>query len=181
MRTRWSASLLLCTAAFAQQAGVAPEWDIGRTLKAISAHVAKLLPVIEQIHPQEWVAKGAPDTYVVQWNSSVAQAKSIDAAAQNLAQQPDRLPDALQILFRIESLDATLRSLEEGMRKYQNPAMAELLSGIAAENGANRERLQQYVLDLANERDQQFQVADREAQRCRESIAKEPAPVRKHK
>src|SRR5260370_5636392 len=126
MRTTWCVSLFLCTAASAQQGGAAPEWDIGKTLKAISAHMAKLQPMLEQVHPQEWVQKGAPDTYVVQWNSSVSQAKTIDTTTQDLVQHPDRLPEALQILFRIQSLDAAVRSLAEGMRKYQKPPMDDL-------------------------------------------------------
>ena len=35
------------------------------------------------------------------------------------------------------------------MRKYWNPAVADLLNSQMAENGANRDRFQRYILDLA--------------------------------
>ncbi|MDQ6666480.1 MAG: hypothetical protein M3Z23_19035 [Acidobacteriota bacterium] len=153
--------------------GLAADWDISKTLRGISAHIAQLQPILEQIRPKEWIAKGAPDTYLEQWQSSVSQANSLAASAQTLARHPEKLPDSLQILFRIQSLDSSMNSLKEGLRKYQNPALADLLDGVAAENTVNRDKLQQYVLDLATQKEQQFQVADREAQRCRESLSKE--------
>ncbi|MGI8988204.1 MAG: hypothetical protein ACR2I2_01315 [Bryobacteraceae bacterium] len=159
--------------------GISAAWDIDKTLQAISAHVTQLQPILEQIRPKEWIAKGAPDTYIAQWQSSVSQAKSLAASAQTFAQHPEKLPDSLQILFRIQSLDSSVNSLKEGLRKYQNPALADLLDGVAAENTGNRDKLQQYVLDLAMQKEQQFQVADREAQRCRESLSKEMPATRR--
>ena len=64
-------------------------------------------------------------------------------------------------------LDATLRSLEEGIRKYQTPNLAGTLASLAAAGGSNRERLRLYMVNLAAERDQQWALMDREAQRCR--------------
>lgn len=43
-----------------------------------------------------------------------------------------------------------------------------------AENTANRERLQRYILELAAAREQEFRVADAEAQRCRQSLSRQP-------
>jgi hypothetical protein len=50
-----------------------------------------------------------------------------------------------------------------------------LLIGVAAENSANRDKLRQYITDLAATKEQEFEVADREAQRCRGTLNK-PAP-----
>ncbi len=159
--------------------GITADWDIDKTLQAISAHVTQLQPILEQIRPKEWIANGAPDTYIAQWQSSVSQAKSLAASAQTLARHPERLPDSLEVLFRIQSLDSSVNSLKEGLRKYQNPALADLLDGVAAENTVNRDKLQRYVVDLATQKEQQFQVADREAQRCRESLSKETPSSRR--
>ena len=161
-----------------QQPGVSAEWDIGKTLQAISAHIAQLQPILDQIRPKEWIEKGAPDTYMKQWESSVSQAKSVAISAQTLARQPANVVEAMQFLFRMQSLDSSLNSVKEGLRKYQNPPLADMLSSVSAENTNNRDKFQQYVLDLATEKEQQFQVADREAQRCRESLSKQP-PARR--
>jgi hypothetical protein len=53
--------------------------------------------------------------------------------------------------------------------------MADLLTAAVSENLNNRDRLQQYVLELATEKEQEFRVADEEAQRCRQSISRQPS------
>jgi hypothetical protein len=35
--------------------------------------------------------------------------------------------------------------------------------------------LQQYILELASAREQEFRVADQEAQRCRQSLSRQPS------
>ena len=70
------------------------------------------------------------------------------------------------------------------MRNYQNPAVGDLLMGVAAENSANRDKLRQYITDLAAAKEQEFEIADKEAQRCRGTITRQtPAkpPVAKKK
>jgi hypothetical protein len=69
-------------------------------------------------------------------------------------------------------MEMELISLDPGLRKYQNAALADLISSILAEGNRNRDRFRQYVVDLAGSKEQQFDVADKEAQRCRESISK---------
>src|ERR1039458_8629931 len=71
-------------------------------------------------------------------------------------------------------LEQIVFSIEEGIRKYWNPAVADLLNSQMAENGANRERFQRYILDLAATHEQECAVMDHEAQRCRGMLAKQP-------
>jgi hypothetical protein len=158
----------------AQSAGVPTEWDIRKNLDAIVAYTTRLQSVLDQIDPKTWVSKGAPEQYVSQWNSSRTQAKALATSAQILGRNPEKLTGTLETYFRLQSLESSLNSLGEGIRKYQNPALADLLGGIVAENGANRERLQQYVMDLAGERENEYRVVDQEAQRCREFLSKRP-------
>lgn len=167
---------ILAPALSQQQRGVAPEWDIRKVLEEISAHAGRLLSVLEQIDPQSWVGKGASETYVSQWNSAKLQAKALSSAARELSKQPEKLPAALEALFRMQAVESMLASLGEGIRKYQNPALADLLAGVAAENGANRVRFQQYIVDLATEKEQEFRIMDQEAQRCRGLLSRPPAP-----
>ena len=62
----------------------------------------------------------------------------------------------------------------EGIRKYQGAADAQALASAAGRNGAARERLQRYVVNLAAEREQDLAVMDREAQRCRGILTQAP-------
>src|ERR1035438_5789885 len=139
----------------AQEKGIEPDWDIRPVLK-------------------EMAKNGAPDTYITQLNGSKVQAKALATEALALANSPDKLSADLATFFRMLSLEKTLFSIEEGIRKYWNPAVADLLNSQMAENGANRERFQRYILDLAATHEQECAVMDHEAQRCRGMLAKQP-------
>jgi len=66
-----------------------------------------------------------------------------------LAHNPEKLSAGLDVLFRIQALETMIGSLEQGMRKYQTPADAAALAALSAENGANRSRLERYLVNLA--------------------------------
>src|ERR1700722_8274615 len=160
--------------AVAQQAGVPTDWDVQKLVIAIAEQSGRIQPLVEQIRPKEWVAKGASDTYVQQWDSAHAQAQTVKLSADNLVRQPERLSAALDTYFRMQNLEVVLTSLIDGVRKYQNPALADLLRSVLSENSASRQQLRQYLVDLAAIKEQEFKVMDDEAQRCRESISKLP-------
>ena len=169
---------LALSGACAQQQTLTPEWDIRPVLKEISAHASRLVPMLDKVDPAGWVNKGAPDTYVAQWKSARAQAEALSAEAVELSHDPEKLSAALKTFFRMQSLEFMLHSLTDAVRRYQSPAVAETLAGAAAENGANRERFQRYIVELAAQREQEYQIMDHEAQRCRSIISRE-TPVNK--
>ena len=157
-----------------QEKGIEPDWDIRPVLKEIAAHAQRMVPVLDQIDVPGMVKNGAPDTYAAQINSSKTQAKALAAEALERANSPEKLSADLETFFRLQSLERSVLSIEEGIRKYWNPAVADLLNSVMAENGANRERFQHYILDLATEHEQEYAIMDHEAQRCRGMLAKHP-------
>jgi hypothetical protein len=163
---------LLAIPALAQQASVLTEYDAVQLFNVVADQTEKLAPMIQQINASEWVAKGAAPTYTQLANGALAQNKAIVTAMRELVQHPTRLSECLTALFRIQSMEMELISLDPGLRKYQNPALADLIGSILAEGHRNRDKFQQYVVDLTAHKEQQFDVADKEAQRCRESISK---------
>jgi len=169
----------LAAGAFAQEKGIEPEWDIRAVLKDIAAHSQRMIPVLEQIDATVMTRNGAPDTYLTQVNDSKVQAQALATEALALANSPDKLSADLFTFFRMQSLEKTLLSIEEGIRKYWNPAVADLLNSEMAQNGANRDRFQRYILDLAAGKEQECAVMDREAQRCRGILAKQPPRTEK--
>ena len=170
--------LPLCGAA--QQAGVPTEWDVQKLVQEMAAQSGRMLPLIEQIRPKEWVTRGASDTYVQQWDAAHSQAASLKLSVDNLVREPARLTAALDSYFRMQNLETVLTSLIEGVRKYQNPALADLLRGVMSENSVSRQQLRQYLVDLAAIKEDEFKVMDREAQRCREAISGQAAtPIKK--
>jgi hypothetical protein len=159
--------------------GVASEWDARKLIDALSTQAQHLKPVIDQVQPADWASKGASETYVAQWNTAQAQLKYLISVSEAFSRQPERLPLGLEAYFRMQAVESTLGSLTEGVRKYQNPALASIMQSVIAENSTNRDRLRKYLQDLATQKEEEFQVADREAQRCRAALLKQSAPKTK--
>jgi hypothetical protein len=159
--------------------GVASEWDARKLIDALSTQAQHLKPVIDQVQPADWASKGASETYVAQWNTAQAQLKYLISVSEAFSRQPERLPLGLETYFRMQAVESTLGSLTEGVRKYQNPALASIMQSVIAENSTNRDRMRKYLQDLATQKEEEFQVADREAQRCRAALLKQPAPKSK--
>jgi len=154
-------------------------WEIAPVMQEISAHGGRLAEALGHIDVKPWIASGAPETYLSQWQSATEQAKALAETAGALAHNPEKLSAGLEVLFRIQALETLTGSLERGMRKYQKPADAEALAALAAENGANRSRLERYLVNLAAEQEQQLLVMDSEAQRCRAALIAPSQPSKK--
>jgi len=158
--------------------------EIAMTFNEISQRAGRIEPMLDQLRPSDWIAKGAADTYLAQWTSLRQQFRAVQDDMANLTQHPGQLTESLKALFRLQSTHAVLDSLMAGTRKYQNPALADLIESVASENNADAARFERYVLQIADAKEQQFAVVDKEAQRCRASLSRQPAdtarPARKN-
>ena len=184
-----SLSLLLSTSFFLfspaagaqSQKGVETEWDVRSLLASLTTQAKRLQPILDQIKPEGWTK--APDGYLMQWRVSQKEVGYLVTSAQNLQKEPERLTLALDVYFRMMAMESTLNSLADGIRKYYNPAVADLLKDVMRQNSANREKLKLFVIDLANTKEQEFKVVDEEAQRCRGILSRQtpprPIPTRK--
>jgi hypothetical protein len=169
-------SLFLTVRAQAPRPSVAMEWDTSKTIAAFSDQAKRLKPILDQLTPQQWVTKGAPQGYVSQWQDVEKELSYVGTSAQAWEHDPERLTLALDTLFRWERLAGDLNSLVEGIRHYQNPAVGDLMVSVLGENSTNRELLKQHITDLAAQREEEFAVVDKEAQRCRGQVTR-PAPA----
>ena len=162
------------TGVFAQSSGLPPEWEVRKDLAALVEQVGKLKPLLDAVKPDEWAQKGAPDTYKTQWKSVTSELDYLIRSTGELSRVPERLTIALEVYFRMQAVESMLSSLEEGVRKYQNPALADLLRGTMTEEAVHRERLRQYIVQLAATKEQELKVMNEEAQRCRTQISRQP-------
>ena len=182
MRALGCFTLLLCSVPLCAQqpstppadASVAPVWDVRVVLENLAKHSERMLGVFDQIDPKTWSERGASETYAAQLQSCKEQTKAVVQGARQLQRNPEKLSAGLDLYIRMAAVDNMTHSLEEGIRKYQNPAVAELLASVAGTGNRNREEFQSYLLELATEREKQFSVMDQEAQRCRGILAREP-------
>jgi hypothetical protein len=158
-------------------AGLESPWDVRNILAALVKDNEQLRSLIAQLNPQQWYdQKGAPSTYILQWTTAQRQVNDVVIASRLLSQNTESLSQALNTYFRLEALETSARSLDEGARKYADRAIADKLGELIARDFSNRERFRDYLKDLASSKEQDFKIADAEAQRCRGMISKE-APV----
>ena len=159
----------------AQPAGIPPEWETRKDIEIFVGQVKRIGPLLDELKPGEWAAKGASPAYASQLKSAQDSLGYILNTAQRLAATPDRLTLVLEIYFRLQSLETLVASLTEGTARYQNPALGELLNGVVGENSVNKEKLRQYMFDLAAVKEAEFGLLDKEAQRCRGVNVSPPA------
>lgn len=159
-------------------AGIPPEWETRKLLDSLVANAKRLSPLVDQINPGSWKDQAASEAYTPQWRSVRNAVNNLQLSAAQLAGEPTRITFALDTLFRLDGLNQLTGSLASGVRRYHNPAMADLLLGVADENSANHISLKQYVVDLASTKEGELKVMEAEAQRCLGIIVKEAPPVR---
>lgn len=149
-------------------------WDVSQTAKALADQVEKLAPVLDELAPADWEAKGAPSVYKDQVQNLRDEARYLARAARTFEKSPDRLPLALETYFRMQSVEGQVGSLMDAVRKYQTQALGDKLQASVVENSTNRDQLRQYISDLATTREQEVKVIDQEAQRCRDQVMRLP-------
>jgi hypothetical protein len=165
--------------AAAQTGGLPPEWEVRKSMSELADHVKRLAPVLEQAKPQEWVSRGAPAAYVEQGKRVRAEIEYLIGSTEKLSQKPESLTTALETYFRLLSVDSMLRSYSAGIRRYQNAPLAELLDSLISPAAADREKLRQYLVELAAVKEMELKVMDQEAQRCRAVLSRQPRGARK--
>ncbi len=142
-----------------------PEWEVRKQLADLVSQTERLGPLVKKIEPAKW--SGAPEAYLAQQTSILQQIQYVSQVVAALARQPERMTLALDVYFRLQSLEGQVLSFTDGIRRFQNPAIADLLAGLTNETAASRERLREYVKELVAMREQERDILEKEAQRCR--------------
>lgn len=152
-------------------AGLAEPGDVRSILAGILTDNEQMKTVLAGMNPQAWYdKKGAPSAYILQHQTAQRQLNDVLYTARMLSQKTDDLSLALDTYFRIEALEVTARSLDHAAHEYGNRTNADKLQNLIARNFNSRQKLRDYVRSLAANLEQNFKIADEEAQRCRVSV-----------
>lgn len=175
----WIGALLLVTGppwARAQSPSLPPEWEVRDNLQALREGLARLKPLLSGVKPEDWIAKGAPAAYQDQLRSLTEELGFLTNSLERLSAEPERLTIALEAYLRFLALETMLESVNEGVRKYQNPALADLLKGAFSETAPRREKLRSYLVQLVSAKEAELKIMHEEAQRCRTMLLRTPPP-----
>lgn len=153
--------------------------DVTALTGEISQRSERLKPLFAQVHPNAWAQKGAPQVYVAQWKSLEDQNTSIQVDMADAGQHTDAMPAMMSALFRVHRFDADLLGMIPAIRRYQGEQVAGQIEAVFAGDQRAVEKLQQYVLELANEKERLLELENSEAQRCRAQLAGQPSATKK--
>ncbi|MCS6952336.1 MAG: hypothetical protein NZM33_05695 [Bryobacteraceae bacterium] len=158
----------------AQSPSLPPEWEVREQLRTLEQGLQRLKSLLNGIRPEDWVSKGAPEAYEAQLRSLDNEIGYLGNSFQRLSEDPERLTLALEVWLRFQAVQALLESLNEGVRRYQNPALADLVRETFAETAPTREKLRGYLVQLAAVKEAELKVMHEEAQRCRTMLLRAP-------
>jgi hypothetical protein len=161
---------LLSLSAFGQEAA----WDNSPHAAELAAQASRLRPLVDQLKPDDWLAKGAPQAYVTQLQGAQQELAGLAAAAAIFDKQPQKLTAALDTYFRLQSLEWRFESLIDAVRKYQSPSIGDQMLSVLRANSGNRDALRAFIADLAARKEQEFTVVNQDAQACRAQLSQIP-------
>jgi hypothetical protein len=170
----WSA-VLFAASLWAQPAA----WDNSPRAAELAQNAARLQPLLDQLTPDQWVAKGASDSYMRQWQSAREELATLSDLAKRLDQNPKKLTLALDTYFSLQNLEWRIDSLIGAVRTYQNPAVGDLIESVLRSNSPYRDSLRAYIKELATLREEEFSIVTNDAQSCRVELAQIPASARR--
>lgn len=147
--------------------GVAAPWDVKNQVVTLIEDTKKLEPLLARMDTAAWTSKGASPTFGKQRQSAVNSLRLLALSANKLSADPERLSYALETVFGLEKLETLLNSLNTGVRRYADSTLASEVNVLLASTSNHRTRLQQHAVELAVAREEQIQIMDQEAQRCR--------------
>ncbi|MBL8175204.1 MAG: hypothetical protein JNK48_11070 [Bryobacterales bacterium] len=178
MRRTIAVFLLLGGVAMGQN-GIAPIWDVKAMLGQLTEHADRYRTAVDKLAVVEWVnQKQASQTYLKQQEVVLAEVGHLKTVAERLSKAPEKLSLALDIYFRLQALESVTAALAEGVSRYESADKAASLNQLVSDNTSTRMKLRQYVMDLSVNKEQEYQIAEREAQRCQAELNRNPlAPV----
>jgi hypothetical protein len=165
--------LLVCASPVWAQPSLPSEWDLKQDLDAATQRIGALRPLLELVQPEQWAERDSVGTYQAQRRYVLEEIGYITRGLTELIATPDRLSLALDVLFRVQSLDQMTSSLAVGVRTHQSVELADQIRASQTAAAAEREKLKNYILGLAAYQEAQFKVMSEEAQRCRNELLRQ--------
>ena len=157
------------------QEGTMPRWEVVELAENLHRNAEAVQEILPRIRPKEWIQAGAPDVYISQHEILRADVASLALSAQEMIRKPEKLSAAINTFLWLDRVVSMVDSMAAAARKYQNPALADLLVSAGAKALSGEARFKQYMRQRAVDQETELAIADDEAQRCRSEMLKRSA------
>ena len=151
-----------------------PRWEVLEMAEVLVQHSKQLEDLLLRVRPKEWIQDGAPQAFVTQHEELIQDIANLSLSAQDVQRNPEKLSSVVDTYLWLDRLDSMITSIAQGARKYQNPAVADLLIAAKDRNSGQSEGLKTYLRQLVIASEMQMEIAHSEAQRCRGELAARP-------
>ncbi len=151
-----------------------PRWRVEELADRLVKNTATAQKVVTELRPGDWVRDGAPEVYVEQHQTLLAELEHVRLSAMALKREPESLVDAVGTFLWLDRTASLLSSVSGGVRRYYNEAVANLLDSVQTRNAESIAQLKAYMAELAAHVEASMEIAHREAQRCRSELVAQP-------
>ncbi len=158
----------------AQNEGMLPRWEVVELSKKLAANVDQTKTVLDQVRPKDWIQNGAPAAYVDQYASLQTDLQNLQLSAAALGRNPEKLSVVVDTFLWLDRVSSMVGSMAGGVRSYQNAPVADLLDTARVKSDAALEVLKEYMRQVAVAQEAAMDIANSEAQRCRQRLASQP-------
>jgi hypothetical protein len=158
----------------AQSEGMLPRWEVIELSKNLAANVEQTKTVLKDVRPKEWVQNGAPSAYVDQYENLQSDLGNLQLSAEALGRQPEKLTVVIDTFLWLDRVSSMIGSMAGGVRTYQNAPVADLLDTARNKGAGAMATLKDYMRQVAAETEAAMEIANSEAQRCRERVVSRP-------
>jgi hypothetical protein len=152
------------------------EWEARRRITELRKSLQEIEGSLAKATLDRWRNDGAPEAYLTQFAETKAQLSATDRALADLHGNPEKLSLAFEVTLRFEAMDHLLNSMREATRKFDDVAVADELAAKIGASLSPRDSFRIYLVELARDRDTQFAILLKEAQRCRTEVNVPPSP-----
>ena len=167
-------TLFLAAVALPAEDGMMPGWEVREMTVALVENAQAVEQVLDNVRPKEWIQDGAPQAYVDQYEALRRDLENVVLSAQALERDPEKLSYAVDTFLWLDRFHSMTASMSAGVRRYHSGPVADLLDSAAGKSSGSIAKLKEYMRQLAVASEQEMDIANAEAQRCRAELVNQP-------
>lgn len=166
--TAWFAALLPAQ----EDQGMLPSWEVAAIAQDLGEQVDQVEQTLAGVQPTTWAQAG--EAYAGQRDTLATELGYLKNSAAAMARRPESLPIVVDTFLWIDRANSMMVSITDGVRRYQDATVADVLESSRGQFSGTAEKLKEYMRQLAVSAEMKMDIAHEEAQRCRTEMLTRP-------